>query len=102
VVKKIRYKIIWSQRSLYQLNEIYSYIHKESPQGAKKVVASISKLVGTLSTRAMIYEADRFKVNNDGSYRAFTVYSYRVAYRIKQDRVIILKVLHTSQEPEIY
>ncbi len=49
-----------------------------------------------------MFEADRFKIKNDGSYRAFTEYDFRVTYKVKPTEIIILKVIHTSQKPRLY
>ena len=55
MVKFIGFDVIWSRRSLQQLKDIFSYIEKESPQGARKVVKAVSLRVQSLSTDAMIY-----------------------------------------------
>ncbi len=96
------FETIWSKRSLDQLQQIHHFIDQDSPTGAKKVVKAIARRVESLSTNAMIYEADRFKKNNDGSYRATLIYKYKIVYRITQKQVIILKILHTARLPRKY
>ncbi|MFZ5553754.1 MAG: type II toxin-antitoxin system RelE/ParE family toxin [Bacteroidota bacterium] len=102
MVKLRPFDIVWSKRSLRQLKDIYLYIEKESPGGAKKVVKAISSRVQSLGTNAMIYEADQCKRNNDGSYRATHVYKFRIVYRITAKHVMILKIMHTARKPRIY
>jgi len=66
------------------------------------VVKAVSLRVQSLSTDAMIYEADRCKKNNDGSYRVTHVYKFRIVYRIAEKQVRILKILHTARKPRNY
>jgi plasmid stabilization system protein ParE len=94
-------KVVWDIIALEQLREIYLYIRKESPQGALKVRNKITALVNEIPLNPEGYEPDRFKISNDGSYRALTVYHYRVSYRITARAINILQVRHTSREPLI-
>ncbi|WP_369427811.1 type II toxin-antitoxin system RelE/ParE family toxin [Membranihabitans maritimus] len=48
------------------------------------------------------YPPDKFKTDNDGSYRAFEKFSYRVAYKIKEKEIAILRIRHVKQEPKEY
>ena len=49
-----------------------------------------------------MYKADKLKTNNDGSYRAFELYRYRIAYRFIEKEIRIFRVRHTSREPKEY
>lgn len=91
--------VIWDLEARIYLKQIIKYIRKESEQGAKNVKLAVLKSVKLLSENPEIFEEDRFKVSNDGSYRAFTVYSYRITYRITTENIRIIRVRHTSQEP---
>lgn len=48
------------------------------------------------------YSPDRYKINNDGNYRAFELHHYRISYLVKQEEIIITRVRHTSMDPEKY
>jgi len=37
--------------------------------------------------------------DNDGSFRAFEKYNYRVTYKVKETEIIIARVRHISREP---
>lgn len=52
--------------------------------------------------RSDLFELDRFKQNNDGTYRSFVVYRIRISYRVLPDEIYILRVRHCSQDPIIY
>ena len=98
----VKRKIIWDTKAVESLKEIYLYIKKESPQGAEKVRSEIFEIVNKLPAHPEIFAADRLKINNDGSFRAFHIYSYRIAYKINDDNIVILRIRHSSREPEDY
>lgn len=97
-------KVIWSKHALVQTEAIHRYILEESQslEIADKVVKSLFDSTQLLETRWEIYARDKLKQNNDGSYRAYVKYHYRISYRIVQDLVRILRVRHTSREPLEY
>ncbi len=101
MIKKKR-SIRWDDEAKLYFKQAIQYIKQESPQGAATVKQAILEHVEVLKDDAGIYEADRFKIDNDGSYRAVTVYSYRITYKITSSQILILRVRHTSQDPIIY
>ncbi|HVW14648.1 MAG TPA: type II toxin-antitoxin system RelE/ParE family toxin [Mucilaginibacter sp.] len=48
------------------------------------------------------YPIDKFKKNNDGSWRAFEKFHYRISYRILKDQIRVVRMRHTSQSPLPY
>jgi len=48
------------------------------------------------------YPLDKFKTNNDGTWRAFEKYHYRISYRILENQIRIVRVRHTSKSPLTY
>jgi len=48
------------------------------------------------------YGPDKYKLNNDDTYRAFEKHRYRIAYRVLDTEIRILRVRHTSMEPQGY
>ena len=101
MIKKKR-SIQWDDEAKLYFKQTIQYIRQESPQGAVIVKRAILEHVAVLKNDAGIYEADRFKIDNDGSYRAVTVYSYRITYKITHSQILILRLRHTSQDPVIY
>ena len=95
-------KVIWSHDAMNQLKVAYNYIKKSSPQNAKKVRSDISGITKSLSLNPTKFQADKYKDANDGSYRAFEKHKYRVAYRILEKEIRILRIRHTGMEPKIY
>ena len=95
-------KIVWRKKALSELNHIYEHIKQSSPKSAIKVKNKIFETVDKLEKHPEIYPVDRFKNKNDGSFRAFEIYSYRITYRVSKTEISILRVRHTSREPLDY
>lgn len=91
--------VIWRKLALKKLHKVYQYIKKESLQSAKKVRDEIFDTAEKLKHSPEIYPLDKYRKNNDGTMRAFEVYSYRVAYQITKSEIRILRVRHTKREP---
>lgn len=72
-------KVIWSDDARQQLRVAYDYIKKDSPQNAKKVRSDIANITKGLSLNPHKYAPYKYKLSNDGSYRAFEKHTYRVA-----------------------
>lgn len=49
-----------------------------------------------------IFEKDPLKANNDGTYRKFNAIHIRVVYKIDGDKIIIVRIRHSSSEPTHY
>lgn len=94
-------KIIWSKLALIQTKAIHSYISKASKslEIADRVIKLLYESTEILETQSDLYELDKFKTNNDGSYRAYVKFSYRISYRVINETIRILRVRHTSREP---
>ncbi len=90
---------MWSDVAKEQLREVYKYIKKDSERNAKKVIDKILASTRILITGEEIYKLDELKTSNDGNYRAYVVYNYRITYKIESNKIIILRVRHTSREP---
>lgn len=101
MVKKNQ-RIVWAPEAKKQLREIYDYIYLASPQGARKVRDEILATTKKLPPNPEIFPADVLKDGNNGSYRVFYIYSYRIVYKITADDILILRIRHTSREPEQY
>jgi len=94
--------IVWDKEALYQLKEAYYYLKEKSPKAAKKVRNTLLEEVRKLTLNPEVYELDQLKTKNDGSYRAFVRYHFRVAYQVKTTQIRILRIRHTSREPDQY
>lgn len=95
----VKLKVIWSKNGSLQLKIFLKELKEKSPKAALKVKNEIFKTARSLSDNLEIYSQDRFKKDNDGSFRAFEQYNYRVTYQVEKTQVIILQVRHTSRDP---
>ncbi|CAL74487.1 putative plasmid stabilization system protein [Bradyrhizobium sp. ORS 278] len=90
-------RVRWSQSSLTEIGDIFSYIHERSPTAAASVVARIDRLTSSLATFPWAGH-----VTDDPNVRVVSVvrYPFRIFYAIDQaaDEVVILHVRHTAQD----
>jgi plasmid stabilization system protein ParE len=94
--------VVWSKTAKTQLQKAFDYISQDSIQNAVKVKDAIIDLTIYLPKHPQKYPADKYKQNNDGSYRAFEVYHYRISYRLFKNDIQIVRLRHTSMSPLIY
>ncbi len=74
--------IVWSKTALKQFEAAINYIAVDSVQNAEKVRKELLKKIEALLSYPEIHSADKYKINNDNSYRAFELHHYRIAYRV--------------------
>lgn len=98
----VKRKISWDKQAAMYFGRAIGYIRKESPQNADKVKQEILRKIVELSVSPEIHPADKYKQNNNGSYRCFELHRYRISYLVKEHEIIIARVRHTSQEPKEY
>lgn len=98
----VKYKLVWTKRSQQHMLALYRYIGEDSPQNAHKVVNDIIVAAEKAIINPRFYNADKYKINNDGSYRAFEKHRYRIVYRFEKNIIRVLRVKHTSMEPKTY
>ena len=94
--------IVWNKGAVSQFKSAISYIEKKSFQNAQKVKAILLNDIEKLSVYPEIYSLDKFKSKNDGNYRAFEKYSFRISYYTSQSNIRILRVRHIKRKPLNY
>ncbi|CAN5619630.1 hypothetical protein BH10BAC5_BH10BAC5_02630 [soil metagenome] len=89
-------KIIWSDESLKDLENIAEFIEKDSYYYAASFVLKIVNSVETLSEHA---ERGRtvpeFKINE---IKEIFINEYRIIYKIKSEEVIIITLVHGRRD----
>jgi plasmid stabilization system protein ParE len=85
-----------------QLREAYNYIKLDSPKNAEKVKAKILAAIKELAAHPEKYPKDKYRLANDGAYRAFEIYKYRVSYHVSQEQITVIMIRHTKMEPKSY
>ena|SRR5581483_360638 len=84
------YQIRWSPEAAEDIEEIAAYIRKDSPLYAQQVVEELI----TASRRLMQFPLRGRNVPELASHRECFVYSYRLIYRVDENHVLIVAVIH--------
>lgn len=89
-------QVVWLKSALNNLDEIAKYISQESPQAAQQVVDLIVEQVNQLTAQPALGRSGRVVGTRE---LVVSNTHYLVPYRIKNNKVEILRVFHTSQKP---
>jgi len=88
--------------ALSQIKQACDYIKKDSLKNSIKVKKDIFSACMSLSLHPEKHPLDKYKLSNDGSYRALELHRYRIVYRVLQTEIRVLTMRHTSMEPKDY
>jgi toxin ParE1/3/4 len=92
-------QIVWLNTALNNLDAIAEYIAQENPPAARQIVATIFEQVNALSMQPALGRPGRVVGTRE---LVISNTHYLVPYRIKNNRVEIFRVFHTSQKPPKY
>jgi toxin ParE1/3/4 len=87
-------RIKWVRRALRNLEQAHSYILKENPQAAQEVILKIQVAASQLENYPFMGRPGRVEGTRE---LVISSTPYIVIYRIKEESVEILRVLHTSK-----
>jgi plasmid stabilization system protein ParE len=99
---KLKYQLVWTMLSQQHIRAAWKYISKDSPKISRRVIDDIIIATEKAIDNPEFYPPDKYKKNNDGSYRAFEKHSYLIVYRYSNNIVRVLRVRHTKMEPKDY
>lgn len=85
-----------------QYYQILEYLTNEAPEAINIVGNALLDMIESLALEYNNYPPDRFKKNNDGTFKAALVFNYRVSYQISDKDIYILRIRLTSREPMNY
>ncbi len=88
-------QIVWLKKALNNLEEIGQYIAQENSQAASQVVKEIVSQIGLLTTQPAAGRPGRVVGTRE---LVISRLPYLVPYRIKNNRVEILRAFHTSRK----
>jgi len=94
--------IEWDINERERFKELIKDIKKRSENLAQQIKDRIRENLNHIKQNPGIFEADMLKTNNDGSYRKFHAIHIRVVYKIDTDKIIIVRIRHSSSEPVDY
>ena len=93
-------EIKWNKLAVKQLMDAIQYLEdNEQYAYAEKIEKEILAKILSLPQTAKIYQPDRLKKNNDGSFHAFEVDRYRISYRKLPKEIRVLRIRHSSRRP---
>jgi plasmid stabilization system protein ParE len=95
-------RIEWDWQALRQFNKAILFIAEDSVQNADNVRIDIIEKIEALLPNPERYPLDKYKHDNNGNYRAFELHRLRIAYFVGIDVIRVLRVRHTSREPQGY
>jgi toxin ParE1/3/4 len=88
-------KVVWLERAVADLKAVRAYISTQNPAAAREVGARIRKTVAHLKAHPHLGRPTDVE-----DIREITIAGlpYLVPYRVREDRIEILRVFHTSQQ----
>lgn len=89
----------WNKKAINQFDEAIKYIETKSTLNAQKVEEDLIGAIQKIIQQPERHPVDKFKLNNDGSFRAFELHQYRISYRYIKKEIRILRVRHTKMNP---
>ena len=93
-------EIKWNKLAVKQLMDAIQYLEdNELFAYAEKIEKEILSKIKSLPQTSQVYQPDRLKKNNDGSFHAFEVDRYRISYRKLPMEIRILRIRHSSRRP---
>ncbi len=92
----------WYVSARKQFLSALEYIRTDSVQNAEKFNNRLFLKLEAVSKNPESCAPEKFKVANDGSYRAFILYKYRVTYRVKENEIRIVRFRHSSMKPRYF
>ena len=85
----------WTRRALMRLDQVGSYIEKEDPQAAARVIARLVSSVDLLTEQPAMGRVGRIKGTRE---LVFADIPYIIPYRVQPTTIEILTVMHTAQK----
>ncbi|SRR5258705_10867755 len=93
-------KIIWTNRAFGQLGRAINYIKDERGVSyASIVLEKIIKSTSLLSNHPQLGPLEPLLKHKKSEFRFIVVFAYKIIYRVNDEKVVISRVFHTSQNP---
>ncbi len=95
-------KIAIDNKAKQQLRQLYDYIKKDSLHNAENVKSIILTSIKELISNPQLHPPDKYRINNDGTFRAFEIYKYRITYHVSKEQITVIRIRHTKMNPLVY
>ena len=90
--------VVWLEGAVDDLNEIVGYIAARNPGAAAKVAAALHEVAAHLEAHPRLGRRGRLRGTRELVVARFP---FIIAYRIKRDRVEVLRVIHGRRDWEL-
>ena len=91
-------EVVWRKKASDELEAIYKYIKKESPQNADLVFNAIYNLAISLSD--FPYKSPKEPIINIEKVRYAVIWSFKIIYAVEEESILILRIFNTKQNPK--
>jgi len=88
-------RIIWSRPAVANLEAIHDYISRDAPGRADRFV---QRLIAAAEPLADFPKMGRLVPEGDGRQREIALDPYRIIYRIEDDEIYIVTVVHSARD----
>lgn len=88
-------KIKWLRQALRNLEQAHAYIVKDNPEAARQLILRIQSAAGQLAEFPFTGRVGRVESTRE---LVISNTSYLIIYRVKEESVEILRVLHSSRK----
>jgi toxin ParE1/3/4 len=89
--------VVWADRALKTLAKIHSKLTEDSPEVANRIIDEILKRGDQIAS--FPYSGRKVTFYNRNDIRELIEGKYRIIYRVRQERIEIINIFHTSQQP---
>jgi toxin ParE1/3/4 len=89
-------RITWTKPAVADLESIRDYIARDSEYYAARLVARIMKMVRSAAKNPLMGQV--VDESSDNNIRERYVQKYRLIYRVKADRIVILAIIHGARD----
>ena len=94
------YKVIWSDRSLKDLEGAYDLLAENSAQAASRTVEAILERVTQLEKFPESGPIELSLAHHKKAHRYLVSGHHKIIYRVEQQAVFIVRVFDTRQHPK--
>ncbi|MEL6538231.1 MAG: type II toxin-antitoxin system RelE/ParE family toxin [Bacteroidota bacterium] len=94
--------IEWDEEAIKDLENALVWISQNSYQNALMVETAILENIEKACQSPERFPKDKFRKSNDGNFRAFETHSFRITYMIEEETLVVLRIRHVKQNPELY
>lgn len=94
--------VVWRKKANETFEKFIKRIHLDSWSRGEQIRVEVLEMIGKLSKEPGHHPLDRFKLDNDGSFRAFEHKSLRISYRVTGSQIQILMARHTKMKPKYH